>query len=161
MPTKEELLDRIAAAHQRVVAVFDGMEHEEAATQVHMEEGGWSAKQVLQHLTSNDARLDMYLDPNATIESLYGQGYWDWNQKWVDDRDDRDVDSLLAEHATQNASSIEKVRGLSQAELDRMVPASGERPPRPISDWIEVVCINHAVRHSGTVAEVLGIAVEG
>lgn len=160
MPTKEELIDRIAAAHKRVAAVFDGMEHEEAATQVHMEKGGWSAKQVLQHLTSNDARLDMYLDPKANAESLYGQAYWDWNQKWVDDRDEKDVDSLLQEHAAQSAASIAKVAALTQADLDRMVVSSGERPPRPISDWIEVVCINHAVRHSGTVAEVLGIAVE-
>ena len=157
MATREQLLEAIVNADNRVIEIFARLTPGQAATQVHLEEGGWSAKQVLAHLTSNDVRLDMYLDPDCTIASLYGQAYWDWNQKWVDDRDGRDLASLIVEHQTQSASSIEKVRSITQAGLDRIVPAPGERPPRPISDWIEVVCVGHAIRHSGVVAEILGL----
>ena len=155
--TRDELIAEIHDAERVVSQTSGGLNPQQIETQVHTEEGGWTAKQLLAHLTSNDARIDMYLDPAASIESLYGPEYWAWNQRWVDDRDRDELSDLLLEFQSQIASSRGKLLDFDQGGLDRLIPSSGDNPPRPLSDWFHVVCARHCVRHTAGAREVLGL----
>ena len=155
---RDELIGAMREAERIVSRTFGQLSPQQIETQVHTEEGGWTAKQLLANLTSNDARIDMYLDREASTESLYGPEYWDWNQHWVNDRDGCDLADLLLEFRDQIASGREKLRSLDDAELDRLVPSSRDNPPKPISHWFEIVCARHRVRPAAGAREVLGLS---
>ncbi len=156
MPTKQEVLDMIRDGQEEVRKTFPTLSEEQLRTQIHEEENGWTAKQILAHLATNYDRVQSFLQPGASHETLFGDALVGWNQVGVDRLSVMPFPELLAECGRVHQDLARMVEGMSEDELNREMPWG--QGTAPLSDVIFRVGGRHCVGHSQTVANALGIA---
>jgi hypothetical protein len=154
---QSEVLASIKSAEARVREIFAELTPQQLQQQVHEEPGGWTASQLLAHLTGNRERMQQFLAPDANWESLYGDAFETWNQQWVVERDGASLSELLGELEEQNALACADIERLGEAELNRVVPSRSAE--MPLIEMFHVVCARHCLSHSAVVASALKLEI--
>jgi len=156
MATKQEITDTIRQGNQRVTQTFSGMTEEQLNTQVHFDPIGWTAMQLLAHLAgraSGHARMIGMAESDGGFPPDFDLNAY--NQEIVDARADRSRDSLIAEFLTVHEALIERVQGMSDAQLSKTLQwPTGDLA---LSDVLRGSGGQHSIKHAAEAEKVLGV----
>jgi len=158
MASKEEIATAIHTGNTRVAHTFGALSDAQLATTVHEGAGGWTAKQALAHLAARQSTYDLLIRMAGSERAAAGSDSFDidaWNQKGVDERQDRSRDVLLEEFRTTHERLAERVQAMSDAELSRVVPLP--QGPATLGDVLHIAGGAHSVRHAEAVEKALGL----
>lgn len=156
MATKQEITETIRQGNQRVTETFGGLTEEQLNTRVHFDPIGWTAWQLLAHLAG---RAPGHARIIAMAESGGGFGAgFDvnaYNQGVVEERSGKSRDALLAEFLTAHEALIERVQGMSDAQLAKTLQwRQGEMT---LGDVLRASGGQHSINHANEAAKVLGL----
>jgi hypothetical protein len=158
--TKSEITDAIRVGMNRVEATFSQLSDEQLATRVHDEPGGWTAYEVLAHLSGRQDTYELLIEMARTSNGAT-PGTLDidsWNQRLVNSRRDRSLDDLLREFRRTHEGLIERTHSLRDDQLAlRLVLPNGERT---LGEVLLGSGGMHSIQHAKEVAEALGIEQE-
>ncbi|MDQ6834098.1 MAG: VOC family protein [Chloroflexota bacterium] len=156
MATKQEITDTIRQGNQRVTQTFGGLTEEQLNTRVHSDAIGWTAKQLLAHLAgraSGHARMIGMAESGDGFPPDFDLNAY--NQQIVDARADKSRDALIAEFLTVHDALIERVQGMSDAQLGKTMQwRTGEIP---LSDVLRGSGGQHSTNHAVEVEKALGL----
>jgi len=158
MASKEEIVTAIRAGNTRVAQTFGALSEAQLATVVNEGAGGWTAKQVLAHLAARQSTYDLLIRM-AGSERTAGSGGFDidaWNQKGVDERQDRSRDALLEEFRTTHERLAERAQAMPDVELLRTVALP--QGSAPLGDVLRNAGGAHSVSHAVGVEKTLGLS---
>lgn len=129
-PFVEATLRRLASAPERATGVALPLRPEAWEMPV---PGGWTRRQALAHLASNDLRVMVRIraalgeaDPAelAAVNDIDG-----WNREQVRLRAEASVEALLTEYRANRRELVRLLRSLPPDRFDRPVERDGERIP--------------------------------
>src|SRR4051794_32847916 len=135
MATKEEIIAAINQGIERVERTFGGLTDEQLATQVHSEESGWTARDILTHLAGRAQGYDLIFGMAEGTPPAARPGGFDvnaWNQSRIAERAEKSRDELLAEVRAVHEALIARVQALSDELLERTIPRA--QGPMPVSE---------------------------
>ncbi len=129
---------------------------EQLAKQVHTQEGGWTARDILAHLAGREQVYAMMQQVAAGGENPFAKvtNFNDFNQARVDERAGKSRDELLAEFRAVHESLLTQVQGMSDELLAGVVPL-GPRTPT-LGDLMYASGGTHSTGHAKEVTEALG-----
>lgn len=163
MATKGEIIESIQQGIAKVDATFGSLSDQQLRTQVHDEEEGWTAKEILAHLAGRQAGYDRMLATAEHPEQPAGSGTApttpagfnvnDWNSARVAERIDHSRDELLAEFRQVHEGLIERVRALPDDALNQTIQR-GDRQI-PLGDALRMGGGIHSINHAETVEQAL------
>ncbi|MDQ2784728.1 MAG: VOC family protein [Chloroflexota bacterium] len=155
MATKQEITDTIRQGNQRVTQTFSGLTEEQLDTRVHFDPIGWTARQLLAHLAGRapgHARMIGMAESGAGFPPDFNLNAY--NQQIVDARTGKSRDALIAEFLTVHDALIERVNGMSDAQLSTTLQwPTGEMP---LSDVLRGSGGQHSIKHAAEAEKVLG-----
>lgn len=157
MATKPEITTAIRAGIDRVEQTFGDMSDEQLNKQIHEDDGGWTAKQVLAHLAGRADTHQMMFQMAGGPPPEPPAGGFDvnhWNQQIVDARSDKSRDELLTEFRDAHERLIERVEALPEEDLGKSVTTP--RGTSTLGDVLMGSGGNHSVAHSEEVKQSLG-----
>src|ERR1700737_2866090 len=96
--TKQEIVETVRQGNQRVTQTFSALTEEQLNTRVHVDEIGWTAKELLAHLAGRapgHARIIALAESGGGLPA--GFDVHAYNQGPVEERSDKSRDALLAE----------------------------------------------------------------
>ncbi|MHB8645350.1 MAG: VOC family protein, partial [Thermomicrobiales bacterium] len=155
MATKQEITDTIRQGNQRVTQTFSGLTDAQLNTRVHFDEIGWTAKQLLAHLAGRapgHARMIGMAESGGGMPADFDLNAY--NQRIVDERADKSRDALIAEFLTVHEALIERVQGMSDAQLSKTMQWRGGEIP--LSDVLRGSGGQHSINHAAEAEKVLG-----
>jgi hypothetical protein len=158
--TKSEISDAIRAGMNRVEATFSHLSDEQLATQVHGEQGGWTAHEVLAHLAGRQETYELLIEmARASNGATPGTLDFDsWNRRLVDSLRDRSREDLLREFRRTHEGLIERTQSLRDDQLAlRLILPSGEKT---LGEVLLGSGGMHSIQHAEEVATALGIEQE-
>ncbi len=157
MASKQEIITEIQTGNARVAHTFGTLSDAQLATKINEGAGGWTAKQILAHLAARQATYDVLMQM-AGSERAVGSGFDidAWNQKQVDERQDKSRDALLEEFRATHERLAERVRAMPDAELSRTVVFP--RGPVTLGDVLRNSGGTHSVQHAEAVEKALGLS---
>ncbi len=158
MASKEEIVTAIHTGNARVAQTFGALSDAQLATPVNEGAGGWTAKQILAHLAARQSTYDLLIGM-AGRERTADSGRFDidaWNQKGVDERQDRSRDALLEEFRATHERLAERVQAMPDAELPRIVAMP--RRSATLGDVLRNSGGTHSVSHAEEVEKALGLS---
>ena len=132
MATKEEIIATIRQGIDRVERTFGRLTDEQLATQVHSEEAGWTARDILTHLAGRAQGYDLTFRLAEGAPTPPRPGGFDvnaWNQDRIAERAGKSRDELLAEFRQGHEDLIAKVQALPDEQLERTIPRPRDRSP--------------------------------
>ncbi len=156
MATKDEILQSISTGIADVESTFGGLTDEQLATQVHQEEGGWTAGQVLAHLAGRQASYEM-MSKMAQGGDPPAAGSFDvnaWNQSHVDARADKSRDELIAEFKAVHEGLAGRIQNMPDELLAKEI--IGFRGPTTVGDALMGSGGIHSSSHAEEVRNALG-----
>lgn len=158
MATNEKIITAIREGNARVQQTFGPLSDAQLQTKVHDGENGWTAKEILAHLAGRQSTYDLlvHLAGSNAAPPAGGFDIDAWNQEIVNARRDKSRDELLTEFHTTHNALIERVRGMSNAELQQTLtlrhgPVSLDRVAQNSGG-------THSVAHAREVEQALGIS---
>lgn len=156
MATKEEIIATIRQGIARVEGTFGGLTDEQLQVQVHTEEHGWTARDVLTHLAG---RAQGYALVNRLAEggAMPGAGFDvnAWNQSRIEERAGKSRDELLAEVRATHEGLIASVEALSDEQLGRTI--TSPRGEIAFGDMLRLSGGVHSINHTIEVEKALGL----
>ncbi len=155
MATKQEISETIRQGNAAVTQAFGGLTEAQLNTQVHMEENGWTAKELLAHLAGRAQGYDLFIgiaDGSAAFPAGFAVN--EWNRARVDERIANSRDALLAEFLMVHEGLIARVEELSDETLAK--PIQGPRGLLPLSDIMRASGGRHSINHAAEAEKVLG-----
>ncbi|GEM_PF-930324 len=156
MATKQEIIETIRQGNQRVTHTFSALTEEQLNRRVHFDEIGWTAKQLLAHLASRapgHERMIGMAESGAGLPPDFDLNAY--NQRGVDERSDKSRDALLAEFLTVHEALIERVQGMSDAQLSKTM--QWRQGVVPLSDVLRGSGGQHSINHTNEAEKVLGV----
>ncbi len=157
MPDKEQITAAIGQGIADVEATFGGLSDAQLATQVSVEEGGWTARDVLAHLAGREQVYAMMRQAASGGENPFATitNFGDWNQARVTERDGVSRDELLTEFRAVHEDLQARVQALSDDELAASV-ALGTRTAT-LGDLMYASGGTHSSSHANDVARAVGL----
>jgi hypothetical protein len=159
MATKQEIIAAIQEGIARVERTFGGLTDEQLQTQVHTEESGWTARDILTHLAGRARGYEMMTGMAGATPPPPRPGGFDvnaWNQDRIAERDSKSRDELLAEFRQVHEDLIAKVQTMPDDLLERTIPRA--QGPIPISEALRGGGGTHSINHTIEVEKALGLA---
>lgn len=156
MATRDEITRAIEEGREKVDGTFRGLSDEQLDTEVN--EGGWSAREILAHLASRAQVYDMAYRFAEAGEEIAPENFDvdAGNQAAVDARRDRTPAELLDEFHLVHANLIERVRDTDDATLAKPVRILGREIP--LGELLMNSGGRHSMAHAADVDEALGRA---
>jgi hypothetical protein len=153
--TKAEIIATIQAGTDEVRRTFEPLDEAQLQTQVHTDEGGWTARDLLAHLAARQPVND-HLFGIARGDATPFTGNVDagrWNQALVDAQSSKSKEALLAQFQAVQDDLIAAVQDLPDDVLARTIPLpNGEMP---LGDVLALAGGAHASHHAQEVAQAL------
>ncbi len=119
-------------------------------------EAGWTRRQLLAHMATNDlrqitrVRVGAGIGSQADRDALSEQADVDvWNRAQVEQRRDRSIDELVAELQAHRAEFIVLLESLSPEQRSQLMPFRGDR--LPLTTGVPMI-IGHLAEHAREVA---------
>lgn len=159
MATKEEIIAAIRQGIARVEATFGGLTDEQLATQVHSEEAGWTARDILTHLAGRAQGYELTFRLAEGTPVPPRPGGFDvnaWNQSRIAERAGKSRDELLAEVRAVHEALIARVEGLTDEQLSDTI-RRGENTI-PVSEALRGGGGTHSINHTIEVEKALGLS---
>jgi hypothetical protein len=156
--TKEEIIATIRQGIDRVERTFGKLTDEQLATQVHSEEAGWTARDILTHLAGRAQGYDLTFRMAEGTPMPSRPGGFDvnaWNQSRIAERAGKTRDELLAEVRAVHEALIARVQEMPDEQLERTIPRA--QGPVPVSDALRGGGGMHAINHTIVVEKALGL----
>ena len=158
MATKEEIIATIRQGIERVERTFGTLTDEQLATQVHSEEAGWTARDILTHLAGRARGYYLTFRLAEGTPMPPRPGGFDvnaWNQDRIAERAGKSRDELLAEFRQVHEDLIAKVQALPDEQLERTIPRA--QGSIPISEALSGGGGRHSINHTIEVEKALGL----
>lgn len=156
MPDKGQITAAIQQGIADAETTFGGLSDAQLAAQVHAEDGGWTAHDILAHLAGREQVYAMMRQAASGGENPFATitNFGDWNQARVAERDGVSRDDLLTEFRTVHEALLAQVQGTSEDELAGMV-ALGPRTAS-LGDLMYASGGTHSSGHAKDVAQAVG-----
>ena len=156
MPDKSQITAAIQQGIDDVTATFSNLSDEQLATQIHADDGGWTARDLLAHLAGREQVYAMMQQVAAGGENPFTKvtNFNDFNDARVTDRQGKSRNELLAEFRAVHEGLLAQVQAMSEEQLAGTVNLGARTPT--LGDLMYASGGTHSSNHAKEVSQVLG-----